>query len=135
MVDALFRLPLVVTDRSYRGAVPFALVGLHVVRRRVPPHCAFTRTPEFGGSMVQSVMVFYGSRWRWIAVNVFQTYADLEDHLTGRTTLAALYRDVSGYPEPARSCCRSGCATTDYVIHEAWPPQQHGVAAWRGASA
>ena len=38
-----------------------------------------------------------------------------------------LYRDVSGYPEPARSRLQGELRDyTRFVIEQAWPEQRHG---------
>jgi hypothetical protein len=130
MVDVLFRLPLIVTGPAIIVALClFALVGLHVVRRRVLPLLRIhIEDAEFGGSMVQSVMVFYGLAMALIAVNVFQTYSDVSKTISQEaTTLAALYRDVSGYPEPARTQLQTELRDyVDQIIHEAWPLQRRG---------
>jgi Protein of unknown function (DUF4239) len=73
--------------------------------------------------MVHSVMVFYGLALALIAVNVFETYADVSKTVSQEATaLAVLYRDVSAYPEPIRSQLQKELRDyVDYVIHEAWP--------------
>jgi hypothetical protein len=78
--------------------------------------------------MVQSVMVFYGLAMALIAVNVFQTYSDVSKIISQEaTTLAALYRDVSAYPEPERTRLQAELRSyTDQVIHGAWPLQRRG---------
>ena len=43
------------------------------------------------------------------------------------TSLNALYRDVSGYPEPIRSRIATVLRDyTDQIIHGAWPLMTHG---------
>ena len=60
--------------------------------------------------MVHSVMVFYGLALALIAVNVFETYADVSKIISQEaTSLAMLYRDVSTYPEPIRSQLQKSC--------------------------
>ena len=50
--------------------------------------------------MLQSVMVFYGLAVALIAVSVWQTYSDTSKVVSSEATaLAALYRDVSSYPD------------------------------------
>jgi hypothetical protein len=78
--------------------------------------------------MLQSIMVFYGLAVALIAVSVWQTYSDVAKIVSGEATaLAALYRDVSSYPEPIRHELQQGLRDyTDDVIHQAWPLQQQG---------
>lgn len=107
----------------------FAVGGLWVVRRRVLPRLRVDGgDSEFTGAMMQSVMVFYGLAVGLIAVSVWQTYTDVETVVSEEaTSLAALYRDVSSYPEPVRpQLQRELREYTRYVIEEAWPLQQRG---------
>jgi hypothetical protein len=61
-------------------------------------------------------------------VSVWQTYADVSKVVSDEATaLAALYRDVSSYPEPARLDMQAELRDyTQYVINEAWPLQERG---------
>src|SRR5678810_960220 len=79
-----------------------SLVSLLLVRRFVLPRLRLKESDsEFVGAMVQSVMVFYGLALALIAVNVWQTYNDVSKTVSMEAiTFAALYRDVSEYPEP-----------------------------------
>jgi hypothetical protein len=107
----------------------FSVGGLLFVRRRVLPRLQVGESDsEFTGAMLQSVMVFYGLAVALIAVSVWQTYADTSKIVSDEATaLAAIYRDVSSYPEPARSEMQSELRDyTQYVINEAWPLQQRG---------
>jgi hypothetical protein len=86
--------------------------------------------------MLQAVMVFYGLALALIAVSVWQTYSDVEKVVSQEaTTLAALYRDVSCYPEPVRpelqKDLREYC---DQIIHQAWPMQHHGLTPTAGVT-
>ena len=130
MVDFFFRLPLIAAGPLIILALcGFAIAGLRLVRRRVLPRLRIhVQDAEFGGSMVQSVMVFYGLAMALIAVNVFQTYSDVSKIVSQEaTTLASLYRDVSAYPEPLRTRLQTGLRNyVNQIIYEAWPLQQRG---------
>lgn len=107
----------------------FALGGLTFVRRRVLPRLRVrAEDSEFTGTMVQSVMVFYGLALALIAVSVWQTYSDISKIISQEATaVAALYRDVSGYPEPIRPLLQQELRDyLDYVINQAWPLQRQG---------
>jgi hypothetical protein len=113
----------------------FGLGGLIVVRRLVLPHLRIhNHDSEFSGAMLQSVMVFYGLAVALIAVSVWQTYSDVSKIISQEaTTLAALYRDMSGYPEPIRSQLQQELRDyVDYTIHQAWPLQQRGQVPVKG---
>lgn len=103
--------------------------GLLLVRRRILPRL---RIPDheshFIGTMVHSIMVFYGLLLALIAVNVFETYAKASELVSAEASaIAMLYRDVSSFPEPTRSGLQSGLRDyVEYTIHEAWPVQRTG---------
>jgi Protein of unknown function (DUF4239) len=130
MFESLFDLPLLITGPAIIAALClFAVVGLLVVRRRVLPRLRVEGgDSEFTGAMLQSVMVFYGLAVALIAVSVWQTYSDVSKVVSEEATaLAALYRDVSSYPEPARPQLQTELREyTRYVIDEAWPLQRRG---------
>jgi hypothetical protein len=109
--------------------VGFSLTGLSIVRARVLPRLQVTHADShFVGTMVHSVMVFYGLVLALIAVNVFETYSECSKIVsTEATYIAMLYRDVSSYPEPARTELQA--SLRDYMeqlIGEAWPLQRAG---------
>jgi len=130
MLDALFDIPLWITGPGIVIVmISFGLVGMTLVRRRVLPRLHIhVQDSEFAGAMVQSVMVFYGLAVALIAVSVWQTYSDVSTTVSHEAiALAALYRDVSSYPEPVRAELQG--ELRDYVrqiIDESWPLQRHG---------
>jgi hypothetical protein len=130
MIEFIFDLPLIITGPAIVGSLClFAIGGLLVIRRRVLPRLRIQdEDAHFSAAMVHSVMVFYGLALALIAVNVFETYADVSKIISQEATaLAVLYRDVSAYPEPIRPQLQKELRDyVGYVIDEAWPLQQHG---------
>jgi len=130
MLERLFDVPLWIAGPTIVLALAaFALCGLRLVRRRVLPRLVISeRDSEFSGSLVQAVMVFYGLAVALIAVSVWQTYADVSTTVSQEAvSIAALYRDVSGYPDPVRPVLQDDLRTyVRYVIDEAWPAQRRG---------
>lgn len=130
MFEWIFDLPLWIVGLTIVGTLClFAVFGLQVVRRRVLPRLRVEGADsEFTGSMLQSVMVFYGLAVALIAVSVFETYSETSKTVTGEATaLNALYRDVTSYPEPIRTELQNGLREyTDQIIYQAWPLQQKG---------
>jgi hypothetical protein len=126
MLDA----PLAILGPAVILALSLAsLVLLLLVRRYVLPRLRVKESDsEFIGAMVQSVMVFYGLALALTAVNVWQTYNDVSKTVSlEATAFAALYRDVSGYPEPLRARLQGEIrGYIEQVIHEAWPLQRKG---------
>jgi hypothetical protein len=130
MTEIFFELPLSVSGPLIiLLLVGFGLAGLNLIRRYVLPRLEIdVKDSEFSGALAQCVMVFYGLTVGLIAVNVFQTHSEVSN-ITSReaTSLAALYRDVSSYPEPVRSKLQAGLrGYTEQIINEAWPLQQRG---------
>ena len=106
-----------------------SILGLFVVRSRILPRLQVTgHDSHFVGTMVHSIMVFYGLVLALIAVRVFEVYSESSRIVsTEATAIAMLYRDMGSYPEPSRSGLQA--ALRDYVeqvIHEAWPLQRKG---------
>jgi hypothetical protein len=130
MVDSFFDLPLVVAGAVIVAVLClFALAGLVVVRRRVQPRLRVRpEDSEFIGAMQQSVLVFYGLAVALIAVSVWQTYSEVSKIISSEaTSLASLYRDVSGYPESVHPRLQDELrGYVRYVIDEAWPLQRQG---------
>lgn len=130
MPETISELPLWLTGPAIVGGLClYAVLGLLFVRRRVLPRLRIqSQDSEFSGAMVQAVMVFYGLAVALIAVNVWQTHSDVAKTVSQEATaVAALYRDVTSYPEPIRSELQGQLRSyLDYVIHEAWPLQRKG---------
>ena len=130
MSDFIFDLPLLITGPAIVILLClYAVVGLVIVRGRVLPRLRTdVQDSEFSGAMLQAVMVFYGLAVALIAVSVWQSYSDVTKIISQEATaLAALYRDVSSYPEPIRPQLQKGLRDyTDQIIHQAWPLQEHG---------
>jgi len=126
MLDA----PLVILGPAIIGSLAItALIFLLLVRRFVLPHLRVTEgDSEFSGAVVQSIMVFYGLALALIAVNVWQTYNDVSRTVSMEAiSFAALYRDVSGYPEPIRGKLQGEVrGYVDQIIHGAWPIMRRG---------
>src|SRR5882762_6315676 len=106
-----------------------SLIGLMMVRRFVLPHVRFhDGVNDAISGTVQAIGVFYGITVGLIAVGVWNTNSNANDLVSKEAAaIGALYRDVSGYPEPTRTNLQSGLrAYTHQVIEEAWPAQREG---------
>ena len=132
MFESIFDLPLLIAGPVIVGSLClYGLIGLWIFRRFILPRLHMqVADSEFSGAMLQAVMVFYGLAVALIAVNVWQGYSDAAKIASQEATAAAaLYRDVSDYPDPERSQLQG--QLRDYVnqiINEAWPLQQRGHA-------
>lgn len=130
MFESLFDYPLFIAGPVIVSFLcAYAVGGLILVRQMFLPGMRIRiKDSEFIGSMAQSVMVFYGLAVALIAVNVFDDYSDVTKIVSAEATqLAAVYRDVSGYPEPIRTALRSELKQYTYqIVNEAWPLQRVG---------
>ena len=135
-MDSIFDMRLAITGPAIiLSLCAFAVVGLLLVRRFVLPRLLIrSADSEFSGTMVQSIMVFYGLAVALIAVGVFETYSDVSTIVSQEAAeLGAMYRDASSYPEPIRPVLQQQLRDyAQYVIHTAWPAQQRGQVALGG---
>jgi hypothetical protein len=72
--------------------------------------------------------VFYGLLLGLLSVATYQNSTDVSSTVAKEAaSLAALYRDVSSYPEPVRTDLTGKIRSyTEFVINEAWPAQRKG---------
>jgi hypothetical protein len=123
-------LPLFVTGPALVLAlVSIALTGLGWFRKHQLPRLRFgEKDADFGAAIVASIMVFYGLAAALMAVHVWEAYEHIKSVTKEEaSSIAVLYRDVSGYPEPVRGELRRDLAEyTDQIIHRAWPLQRRG---------
>lgn len=106
-----------------------SLAGLLLVRRFILPRLHYSEGANDAVSgTVQAIGVFYGITVGLIAVGVWNTNANAAELVSKEaTSIAALYRDVSGYPAPRRDELRAKLREyTVFVIEQAWPAQREG---------
>jgi hypothetical protein len=106
-----------------------SLVGLLLARRFVVPRLNYVEgINEAVSGTVQAIGVFYGITVGLIAVGVWTTNSASSDLVSREAAaIAALYRDVGGYPSPIREELRAKLRDyTVFVINEAWPEQRKG---------
>src|SRR3954469_2464363 len=106
-----------------------SLAGLFLARRFVVPRLHYSEgVNDAISGTVQAIGVFYGITVGLIAVGVWNTNSNASDLVSKEaTSIASLYRDVSGYPAPLRDELRAKLrAYTVYVIEQAWPAQKKG---------
>jgi hypothetical protein len=86
------------------------------------------RANEMVGFVLSSYSVFYGILVGLIAVAAYQNFGSVSDLVTREaSSLSALYRDLSGYPQPIRGRLQDDLREyTRYEIERDWPQQQRG---------
>jgi len=135
--ESVFDVPLAIAGPAIiLSLCAYSVIGLQVVRRGLLPRLRIrVEDSEFSGTMVQSVMVFYGLAVALIAVGVTEGYSDVGTIVNQEASeLSALYRDASSYPEPTRHLLQKELRDyAQYVINTAWPAQRRGEVALGGA--
>ena len=76
-----------------------------------------------------AVVLFYGVMVGLIAVGGWEQFSATDEKVAMEASaLAAVYRDVSAYPEPARSRLQADLrAYTQNVVHKSWPLQRRRI--------
>jgi hypothetical protein len=76
-----------------------------------------------------TVSVLYGLLLGLLAVGTYQNFSSVSDIVTREaSSLAALYRDLGGFPQPIRGSLRDKLREyTRTVIEETWPLQRRGI--------
>ena len=114
-------------------AVVFVLVtwaGTFGLRRFLHPWFhRDRRANEMVGFVLSSYSVFYGILIGLIAVAAYQNYGTVGDLVIRESSsLSALYRDLSGYPQPIRGRLQGELREyTRSEIERDWPLQQRGI--------
>jgi hypothetical protein len=116
--------------------VAFGLAGLRLMRplavSLVGPGAdaeLVGRHNELVSYFMSAAGVFYGITLGLVAVGTWTTYTEVEARVEREAAeIAALYRDISSYPEPVRSRTQALLREyTDHVIDHAWPQQRIGA--------
>jgi hypothetical protein len=108
----------------------FGLIGLFATRRWAPSlHHATLSHNDIVGYYFGAITVLYGITLGLLMVGVWSTFTGTEEKVDREAgALAALYMDVSHYPEPNRERLQNDLR--DYcrqVIDVAWPQQAKGI--------
>ena len=114
---------------SASSAIAIGVGGLLATRKCIARLHATTSYNEIVSYYLSTVAIFYGIMLGLIAVSVWEGYNGAETAVALEAgSLAALYRDVSGYPEPDRSAMQASLREyTRYEIEVAWPEHRNGI--------
>jgi hypothetical protein len=110
--------------------VAFGLGGLAATRRWVVPlHHEIHTHNDVVGFYLAALTVFYGITLGLLMVGVWATFSDTEAKVDREVaSLAALYRDISNYPDPLGGQLRNDLRQyTREVIEVSWPDQRRGI--------
>jgi hypothetical protein len=92
---------------------------------------------EILGNFLHYFGVIYGLLLGLLAIATYQDHSDVQKAVAGEaSSLAALYRDVTAYPEPSRTKLQDLLrGYTRSVIDDAWPLQRKGIVPVDGVAA
>ena len=110
--------------------VALGLAGLYATRGWVARlHNGENAHNDLVGFYLAGVTVLYAVVVGLLAIGAWATYAEVQGKIDHEAAaLGAVYRDISAYPEPARSVLQQDLRTyTRQVIDVGWPMQQHGI--------
>jgi hypothetical protein len=111
--------------------------GLLAARRWLLPRMDIGQADaEFGGAMVQAILVFYALAIALVAVSTWEQHSSVSEQSSREAaTIATLYRQTQLYPPDVRSELQDGLLTyTTYIVDEAWPAQALGEVPEGGAA-
>lgn len=103
--------------------------GLLVTRKWIARLHVVASYNEIVSYYLSTVAIFYGIMLGLIAVSVWEGYNSAETSVAMEAgSLAALYRNVTGFPEPVRSALQADLREyTRYEIDVAWPLHRKGI--------
>ena len=113
-----------------------SLGGLFLARRFILPRLRYhDGINDAISGTVQSIGVFYGITIGLIAVGVWNNYASVSATASNEAAIiAALYHDVSTYPEPARTEMQADLVKyVQGIVDEDWPAHSRGTVPITGA--
>jgi hypothetical protein len=131
----LYDIPTLLTVALF-GAVFVGVCWLGIVVSRSFVRSRFHKDRgmnEILGDFLQYFGVIYGLLLGLLAVATYQNHTDVEKAVAGEaSSLAALYRDISAYPEPDRTDLKNAIREyTRSTIEDAWPLQRKGIDPWK----
>lgn len=131
MLDFALSLPLWALALAVNAwLMGVALAGLWAFRRWALPRLNFGNDVDlfYSAAVMQSAMMLYALVAALTAVSVWNRHSQASDIVSGEaTTIARLWRDLSGYPQAERKALQDTLRSyTEQIINEAWPEQRQG---------
>jgi hypothetical protein len=112
------------------------LLGILLSRRMVHSWIhSERRANDMIAVTLATISVLYGLLLGLLAVGTYQNFSSVSDIVTKEASaLAALYRDLGGFPQPIRGGLRDKLREyTRDVIEESWPLQRRGIVPTAGS--
>jgi hypothetical protein len=106
-----------------------ATLGLLAARRWVLPGLDIGQgDAEFGGAMVQAILVFYALAIALVAVSTWEQHSSISEQSSlEAATIATLYRESLLLPDEVRDELQEDLVEyTTFIVDQAWPAQARG---------
>jgi hypothetical protein len=103
--------------------------GLLAARHWVLPRMDIEQgDAEFGGAMVQAILVFYALAIALVAVSTWEQHSSISEQSSQEAaTIATLYRQTLLFPEAVRDELQGDILEyTRFIVDDAWPAQARG---------
>jgi hypothetical protein len=129
-MDQILHLPPWLCGIIIVGAfVAIAVIGLPLFQKLTAGHLRLTE--EMNNDIIffgSAIGVFYSLTVGLIAVGVWSAYTNVEDTVSAEATaIGCFYRDVTNYPEPARTQLQAEVRSyVEFIIQRSWPLQARG---------
>ena len=138
MIDFITGLPLWLLAIVLNGwLIGFTLIAVTILRRWVFPRVPMLSDPAlyFSIAVMQAGFVLFGLVAALTAVSVWQRYEAVSSIVSDEANgIATLYRDLSGYPQPAREDLQQSLREyTRQIIDEAFPAHRAGLRIRKGS--
>ena len=130
-MDWIFNLPIRLFGLLIVGVtIAVGIIGFRATRkwvRRV--HGEEHSHNDIVGFFLAAICVYYGITLGMLAIGTWQAYSDVDTKVGEEASvLAALYRNVSNFPDPKRAELQADLLEYAHqVIDVAWPLQHRGV--------
>ena len=106
-----------------------ATLGLLATRRWILPRLDIGQgDAEFGGAMVQAILVFYALAIALVAVSTWEEHSSISEQSSQEAaTIATLYRETLLFPDDVRDELQQDLVEyTTFIVDQAWPAQARG---------
>jgi hypothetical protein len=113
------------------------MVGLWLIHQKVHQRLRLTETLIDNGVVgwfFSGIFTIYGITLGLIAVTTWESYSHVSEIVSHEaSSIAALYRDTAGFPEPLRADLQGRLREyTRYIIDRVWPAQRLGESPTEG---
>jgi len=127
----IYDIPLVALGALF-VFVFIALSSIGVLLTRSLVHKLFVEEEGWREHVIitlEGAFVFFGLLLALVTIAAYGNFSDARARVSAEASeLSALYRNVSGYPEPLRSKLQGRIREyAEYVVREAWPEQARGL--------